>query len=75
MSQRSAGMLANVRAGVAVSLITRSLVTEDCRILTTEDGFPDVEPSTIALAVNPKRKTPATDAMGEAIRAQFGERV
>lgn len=75
MSQSSAGMLATVRAGVAVSLISRSLVTEDCRILTTEDGFPDVEPSTIALAVNPKRKTPATEAMAGAIRAQFDERV
>lgn len=67
----SSGLRAAVRAGLAVSPVSRSAIPEGCRELTREDGFPAIDDSRVVLRRNPRGARPATEALAGMLREAF----
>jgi DNA-binding transcriptional LysR family regulator len=73
-----AGLLAVVRAGLAVTALARCSVPRDLRILSPREGLPDLQPVELAL-LRPRaeQRTRASEALADEILVQFqaGDRI
>lgn len=67
----ASGMRIAVRAGLAISPLSRSTIPDGCRELTPEDGFPMVDHSRIVLCRNPRGSSPAIDGLADMLRDAF----
>ncbi len=65
------GFRAAVANGLAVAPMARSAIPAGCRVLGAEDGFGTVDQARVVLRRNPRRASPAIDAMVETLRAAF----
>ena len=55
----------------AIAPISRSNIPEDCRALSHEDGFGDIDASHVVLHRNPAAKGAAVNGMAAAMREAF----
>jgi hypothetical protein len=60
-----------VGAGLAVTVSMESLVTEDLRILGSEEGFPPLPSVNLRLLRNPAMTSPITECLAEYILEGF----
>lgn len=70
-SDTNGGLKVAVTSGLAIAPISRSNIPADCRELTAEDGFGDIDSSHVVLHRNPAAKGEAIDGMEQAIREAF----
>jgi DNA-binding transcriptional LysR family regulator len=70
-SDTLAGLVSVASAGLAVASISRSALPPDCRELTAAEGFPQIDFSRVVLRRNPRRSSPAIEAMVRTIRQAF----
>ena len=70
-SDTLAGLISVASAGLAVASISRSALPPDCRELTEGEGFPQIDFSHVVLRRNPRRSSPAIEAMVQTIRQAF----
>lgn len=70
-SDTLAGLISVASAGLAVASISRSALPPDCRELTEAEGFPQIDFSHVVLRRNPRRSSPAIEAMVQTIRQAF----
>lgn len=68
-SESTAGVLAALRAGLAVGMLERQQVTDDLRVLGSKDGFPGLPKSALCLLRRPDADGATIDAMDSAIRS------
>ena len=68
-----AGVLAAVRSGLAVAVIEKSAVPQDMRILSIDDGFPEMPTTTVSMIIAEGRQQPVVQAFAEYIVASFKE--
>ncbi|ASJ76715.1 LysR substrate-binding domain-containing protein [Granulosicoccus antarcticus] len=68
------GTIAMVEAGLAISVLSRSTVPPQLRILTEADGFPVLPLSEIGLIVGPKGLSPASQKLADAVRQNLSAR-
>lgn len=73
-SESVAGVIAAVRAGVAVGLLGEGSIRGNLRTLGPADGFPEMPRSSLVLARRDNLRSSAADAVAAAIRAAFRER-
>lgn len=66
-----AGIVAIVEAGLAVSVMSRSSVPPQLRVLQAADGFPELPITQIGLVVNSAGLSPAAQRMADAVRASL----
>lgn len=66
------GLLAVVRAGLAVSILARTSVPSDLRIIAADAGLPALPPLEISLARNHAATSPAIDALASLIIEDIG---
>ena len=71
-SDNNFNLKAAVSAGLAVGLLTESMLPADCRPLGADDGFPAAISSNITLRTRPEPFSKAVDAMAKVIVAEFG---
>ena len=67
-SPSDSGIHAIVSAGLAVSILLKSVVPETFQILGPEDGFPDLPIATIVLKSSPSERSKAVECMAQHIR-------
>ena len=70
-STNGAAIQAVVSAGLALMICMESLVTEDLRILGSEDGLPALPSMNLHLLRNPQMASPITDCLAEYILEGF----
>lgn len=70
-SDTVAGLISVASAGLAIASLSRSTIPTDCRELSSLDGFPQIDSSKVVLRRNPRRSSPAIDALVETIRQVF----
>lgn len=70
-SPSTPGILAAVSAGLAVTVLSASVVPSGERILTEEDGFPPLQETTIVLQRAPGRRSQVVDCLAQHIREGF----
>jgi DNA-binding transcriptional LysR family regulator len=70
-SQSVAGILAAVSAGLAVTVLSTSIVPSDARILTVGEGFPQLPETNIILKQSPGNHTRVVECMAGFIRDGF----
>ncbi|WP_421553896.1 LysR family transcriptional regulator [Pseudomonas yamanorum] len=70
-SSNGAAIQAVVGAGLAVTVSMESLVTEDLRVLGSEEGFPPLPSVNLRLLRNPGMKSPITECLAEYILEGF----
>jgi DNA-binding transcriptional LysR family regulator len=75
VSETSGGLKLAVTSGLAIAPISRSNIPPDCRELTVEDGFGDIDASQVVMHVNPAAGSHAVAAMADAIRGAFASRL
>ena len=63
-----AGIVAILEAGLAVSVMSRSSVPSQLRILQTDDGFPELPDTEIGLVLGTGELSPAAKCMANAVR-------
>ncbi|MCP4992405.1 MAG: LysR family transcriptional regulator [Gammaproteobacteria bacterium] len=61
------GVEAIVGAGLGVTVLARSILSDQMRELTVQDGFPDLPESVISLLRSPRSRSPATDCLANHI--------
>ncbi|CCH48111.1 LysR substrate-binding domain-containing protein [Pseudodesulfovibrio piezophilus] len=66
-----AGILAIVRAGLAVAVVAHGTAIPGCRRLTKNEGLPFIPPVGIALRLNQRNNTPATRSLHRFIDAEL----
>ena len=71
VSDTNGGLKLAVTSGLAIAPISRSNIPEECRALSHEDGFGDIDASHVVLHRNPAAKGPAVNGMATAIREAF----
>ena len=71
-SHSSMGIMAAVRAGLAVSAITRSALWPGMRLLCEEDGFPPLPQVPVMLCRSMRADNPAASRLADHIMNQFG---
>ncbi|MCO6185710.1 LysR family transcriptional regulator [Rhizobium sp. L1K21] len=68
----TAGALtAAASAGIAIAPLAASAIPPDCRKLTEEDGFSQIDTSRVVMRCNPRTINPAIRAMADAIEKAF----
>lgn len=70
-SDTSGSLRIAVRAGLAVSPLSRSTIPAGCRELTAEDGFPLVDRAHVVLHRNPRGTSAAIEGLAETVREAF----
>lgn len=70
-SSNGAAIQAVVSAGLAVTVSMESLVTEDLRVLGSEEGFPPLPSVNLRLLRNPGMTSPMTECLAEYILEGF----
>jgi hypothetical protein len=60
-----------MRAGLAISALSRSTIPEGYRELTAADGFPVVDASRVVLKRNPNGTSAAAEALARTLREAF----
>ena len=70
-SQSLAGILAYVRAGIGVTVLAESSVTSDFKILTPEDGFPQLPEITLVVSRAPANTSILLDQVERYIIQSF----
>lgn len=70
-SSNGAAIQAVVSAGLAVTVSMESLVTEDLRVLGSEEGFPPLPSVNLRLLRNPGMTSPITECLAEYILEGF----
>jgi DNA-binding transcriptional LysR family regulator len=70
MGTSTGGLIAGVRAGLAIAPLSRSCIPEECTEFTLEEGFPVINYSNVVLMKAPNGSAAAV-SMSEAIRAAF----
>lgn len=60
-----------VRAGLAVSPLSRSTIPAGCRELTEADGFPVIDRARVILRRNPRGSSPAIEGLAQTVREAF----
>ncbi|QOQ72859.1 LysR family transcriptional regulator [Pseudomonas poae] len=70
-SSNGAAIQAVVSAGLAITVSMESLVTEDLRVLGSEEGFPPLPSVDLRLLRNPAMASPITDCLAEYILEGF----
>jgi DNA-binding transcriptional LysR family regulator len=65
------GFRAAVTNGLAVAPMARSAIPPGCRELMPEDGFGVIDQARVILRRNPRRASPALEAMVETLRLAF----
>jgi len=70
-SASTAGILAAVSAGLAVTVLTSSIVPEGMKVLGEKDGFPPLPETSIWLRLATDRRSPVIAAMARFIREGF----
>ncbi len=70
-SSNGAAIQAVVSAGLAITISMESLVTEDLRILGSEEGFPPLPAVNLRLLRNPAMTSPMTECLAEYILEGF----
>lgn len=65
------GLRSAVSSGLAVAPLSRSTLPAGTRELTLADGFPQIDSSRVVLKRNPRRSSPAIDALADTIRKAF----
>ncbi len=63
-----AGILAAVTAGLAVTVLSASIVPPNARILSAEEGFPQLPETSILLHRSPRNKSQIIDSMAKFIQ-------
>jgi DNA-binding transcriptional LysR family regulator len=71
VSRTSSGLIAAVVSGLAIAPMSRSAIPAGCRELTEDDGFGIIDMSNVVLRTRPDHRSPAIDAMADAIRRAF----
>jgi DNA-binding transcriptional LysR family regulator len=64
------GLIAGVKAGLAIALLSRSSIPGECRELTAEDGFAVIDQSNVVLMIS-SNAGDAVQGMASAIRQAF----
>ena len=67
----SASLRIAVRAGLAVSPLSRSTIPPGCRELTEADGFPVIDRSRVILRRNPRGSSSAIEGLAQTVREAF----
>ena len=70
-SSNVAAIQAVVNAGLAVMVCMESLVTDDLRILSSDDGFPPLPSMNLHLLRNPAMTSPITECLAQYIVEGF----
>ena len=60
-----------VRAGLAISPLSRSTIPPGCRELTADEGFPLIDRSRVVLRRNPRGTSPAIEGLAAMVREAF----
>jgi DNA-binding transcriptional LysR family regulator len=60
-----------VRAGLAISPLSRSTIPAGCRELTAEEGFPIIDRSRVVLRRNARGTSPAIEGLAATVREAF----
>ena len=63
-----AGIVAILEAGLAVSVMSKSSVPPQLRILQQSDGFPELPDTRIGLVVSTGELSPAAERLADAVR-------
>jgi DNA-binding transcriptional LysR family regulator len=71
LSDSSNGLVAGLRAGLGIAPLARSGIPEDCRELTSAEGFPVVDYSNVVLRFGSQPSNEAIQGMADAIRKAF----
>jgi DNA-binding transcriptional LysR family regulator len=67
----SASLRIAVRAGLAVSPLSRSTIPQGCRELTEADGFPVIDRARVILRRNPRGSSAAIEGLAQTVREAF----
>jgi len=67
----ASGFRAAITNGMAIAPLSRSTIPQDCRELTTSDGFPIVDSARILLRRNPRGTSPAVEGLATILREAF----
>lgn len=67
----SASLRIAVRAGLAVSPLSRSTIPQGCRELTLADGFPVIDHARVILRRNPRGSSAAIESLAQTVREAF----
>ena len=70
-SSSTVGIQSAIAAGLAVGVISASMVPAGCRFLSSKEGFPQLPGSDIRLRVSSSAQGSAASSMAEAIRSAF----
>lgn len=65
------GLQSAVSSGIAVAILSQSQVPADCRELTTAEGYPPLQGSSIVLRQNTQSKCSTIAGMAQAVREAF----
>lgn len=67
-----AGVIAAVKAGIAIAPVTKDTQMEGCRHATPADGLPEIAPVHLALRFPPGRNSKVVSSFAEFISAEMG---
>ncbi len=70
-SESHEGLVAAVRAGLAVTALVRSSIPQDFRLLGPKDGFPELPPAAFGVLRRPNGTTRAADSFADHLLAYF----
>ncbi|WP_282609085.1 LysR substrate-binding domain-containing protein [Pelagibius sp. Alg239-R121] len=71
ISDSALGLQAAVSSGIAVGILARSQIPADCRELTLDEGFPQLQGSNIVLRQRTQNKCSTKAGMAQAVREAF----
>ena len=73
MSPSFAGIMAAVKSGLAVAVTERSSIPSGIRILSQEEGFPELPMAMISMIIAEGRQHPVVKALAKDIAAGFND--
>lgn len=71
-SASMSGLQAAVTAGLAVTVVSQSIIPPGMRLLTTEEGFPPLQAASFLLHRNPQSTNCVVDSLADHIAKAFG---
>jgi DNA-binding transcriptional LysR family regulator len=72
-SANTAGILAAVKAGLAVAPISLSTVPSGVRVIALDEGFPELPKAVVTLIKRQNKSTPAIESLAEHVSESFKE--